>query len=251
MARKKVTAKRTRIKQSKREKRELEKASELGKAESLHSDEDIKAKQEKQVYIIVFWMLFAILFTVFFVYFFRNAGTFIYNGMKFQRVNMNGLTLYKTTLQFTRQDGTFKFELYLRNNPRDLERITSNATIILRRGGFISFEPRISNCYGSNIAAYELGTFLSALGMKVNGATTDKNLSEEKQLEWKTCNDAVNTTVITLESSNESSIEQKGNCYILNIADCDAIGVAEKFIFETTLQMFNRSKEKINSNNTK
>lgn len=254
MARKKATAKRTRT-QNRGEKSELTKASELEEAESLQSDEEIKLKekkrQEKQVYIIVFWMLFAILFTIFFVYFFRNAGTFIYDGMKFQRVNMNGLILYKTVLQFTRQDGTFKFELYLRNNPRDLEKIPSNATIVLRRGGFVSFEPRISNCYGSNIAANELGTFLSALGMLVKGATTDKNLSEEQSLPFKTCDDAVNLTVITLESSNKSSIEQKGNCYVLKIADCNAIGVAEKFIFETALQMFNRSKEEINSNNTK
>lgn len=232
---------------TKRKRQEQRKAK---KAEVLHA-EDIKARQERQLRTILFWMILLTVFVVFFIIFYRNASTFYYKGIKFQKLNMNGLTLYKTVLQFTRIEGVFKFDLYLRNNPKDLDKIPSNGTIVLKKGGFVSFEPSISRCYGSNIAAHELGTFLSALGMVVKGATTDKNLSEQQSLILKTCQDAVNSTVIVLRTSNESSVEQEGNCYILNTANCNSITVAEKFILETTSQMFQRNKEKAGYNNSK
>jgi hypothetical protein len=251
MAGKKAKAKKERGKTEKGE--EVEKGNEeTGSLPAEEIETKEKKRQEMQIGWIVFWLVLFIAFTISFILLYRNAGTFIYNGMKFQRVNMEGLTLYKTTLQFTRPDGSFKFDLYLRNNPKDLEGIpvSPNATITLRRGGFVSFEPRISGCYGSNVAAYELGAFLGALGMLVRGATTDKNLSEEKALEWRVCNQSALNTVIVLTSNNRSSIEYDGyNCYTLNIANCDAIAVSEKFILETALQMLKKSDEKINSNN--
>jgi len=239
MAIKKSAKQRARKREVKQEKAE--------KKEPLPSNEDVKKRQEKQIRIIMFWVVLVMVFTISFVLFYRNASNFTYRGIKFQRENMNGLVFYKTNLQFTRQDGTFTFALYTRNDPRKLEKIPINATIVLKKGGFVSFEPRVSSCYASNIAANELGTVLAALGMKVRGATTDSNTSETKNVELKTCNDTNLITGVVLESSNRSFIEQEGNCYTLHIANCDIIAVAERFIFETIFQLSEQTKEKLNS----
>lgn len=207
--------------------------------------DDLKAKQERQLRMIVLWLLAVVIFAAGFIFIFRNASTFMYEGLKFQKINMNGLNLYKTTIQLTRPEGSFKFDLYLRTNPKDLDKIPVNTTVKLRKAGFVSFEPRLSACYGSSVAATELGTFLGALGMKVKGATTDKNYSEEKGIDLKTCDTPFSGTTVVLKSSNESYIEQKNDCYTLNIANCDMIPVAEKFILDTTLQLFKTSAEKI------
>lgn len=239
MATRKRRAKKREIKQEK-----------AGKKEPPSSEEDAKKKQERQIRIILFWIILVMVFTISFVFFYKSASNFTFRGIKFQRENMNGLIFYKTNLQFTRQDGTFTFALYTRNDPRKLEKIPINATIVLKKGGFVSFEPKVSNCYASNIAANELGTVLAALGMKVRGATTDKNTSETKNVELKTCNDTSLITGIVLESSNRSFIGQEGNCYTLHIANCDIIPVAERFIYETIFQLTERTKEKLNSINT-
>ena len=112
----------------------------IKKADSLEGgEEDTKKKQERQIRIILFGVLLVMVFTISFIVFYRNASNFTYRGVKFQRENMNGLIFYKTNLQFTRQDGIFKFTLYTRNDPRRLEKIPANVTILLKKGGFVSF----------------------------------------------------------------------------------------------------------------
>jgi len=232
----------------KRRARKIEiKQEKAGEKKPLSLDGDAKKKQERQIRIILFWIVLVMVFTIAFVFFYRNASNFTYRGIKFQRENMNGLIFYKTNLQFTMQDGTFTFALYTRNDPRKLEKIPINATIVLKKGGFVSFEPRVSNCYASNIAANEIGTVLAALGMKVRGATTDNKTAEEKNVEMKTCNDTNLITGVVLESSNRSFIGQEGNCYTLHIANCDIIAVAERFIYETIFQLTEQTKDKLNS----
>jgi hypothetical protein len=211
--------------------------------EILAGREQTRAKQEKQLRIILIWMAALIIFLVVFAIFYQNASTFMYNGMKFKKVNMEGLRLYQTTFTFTKQEGTFKFDLYLRNNPKDLDKIPVNiSNLMIRRGGFVSFDPRVSGCYGSNIAAHSIGNFFGALGMQIKGATTDKNLSEEQIIDWKTCEDAKNVTVIVVQKADATSIEKQGDCYILNIGNCEIIPVAERFILETSVQLLNKNK---------
>lgn len=212
--------------------------------EQQESPEVRRKREEKQTRVVFFGMVLLIVFFISFIIFYRQASTFTYEGLKFEKVRTEGgLALYKTTLQFARQEGVFSFDLYFRNDPKQLEDIPFNASIILRNRGFVSFDPRVSSCYGSNIPAVELGTFLGALGMKVQGATTDANVSEEKGVDLKRCEDAVNATIIILQESDYNGIEQDGECYILNIANCNVLPVAEKFIFETTLQLVEKTKQ--------
>ncbi|MFH1249284.1 MAG: hypothetical protein V1660_03970 [archaeon] len=209
------------------------------------SSEEIKKQQERQARFIVIFLIFLFLSTISFIYFYKSTSKFTYQGLKFQKIKSDsGMYFYNTTLKFSRSDGQVEFVMYFRNNPKQLENIPINATIMFRRTAFVSFEPKISGCYGSNIPAVQLGQYLGALGIKTKGATTDENLSKEKEVDWKNCDNTANSTVIVLRQANETSIVQQGDCYILNIADCEVIPVTEKFLLETTIQMIKRTMQR-------
>jgi hypothetical protein len=204
-----------------------------------------RKKYEKQSRFIIFLMI--IVFILFFIFFsvFKEIGTFTYEGIKFQKTTLGDsrIPIYHGKIFITRPGINIKFNLFLRNDPNTLENIDTNfSDVILRKFGFISFEPRISGCYGSSYASFRLAEFLSALGMHVKGATTDANLSAKSGIEWRTCDDAKNRTVIMLKesSSNVTSIHQESDCYIIDIAGCEVIPAVEKFILEIAIALKDR-----------
>jgi hypothetical protein len=197
------------------------------------------SKEEKQVLLVIAFMVIAFLAFLLFFFIFKNAGTFVYEGIKFKKTSSEGLTLYYGKVGMKTSAGTFNYNLYLRNDPRKLADIPANVSVILRKTGYISFEPEISSCYGSSLAAYELASLLSALGMQVKGATTSHQVAIDEGIAERDCADAVNKTIIVLQRANETSIEQKGDCYKINIANCDAIGASEAFILAILKSLWN------------
>lgn len=202
---------------------------------------------EKQILFVVGLMVFILAAFFIFFFIFKNAGNFVYEGIKFQKTTLGDsrIPMYRGEIFITRPDARVKLNLYLRNDPRSLENINVDIpSLALYRFGYISFQPEISGCFGSSYASFRLAEFLSALGMTVKGATTDPVLSAEQNIEWRTCEDAKksNLTVIVLQNSegNETTIQQDGNCYIINISSCEVIPAAEKFVLESAVALVNR-----------
>ncbi|MFH0831841.1 MAG: hypothetical protein V1886_03175 [archaeon] len=189
------------------------------------------SKEEKQTIAVVLFMIVIVASFLVFFFIFRNIGDFVYHGIKFQKTSSQGVTIYHGKIGLSTQSGTFNYNLYMRNDPRKLK-IPSNVSIVLRRTGYISFQPEISNCYASNLAAFELASIMSALGISVKGATTSHEEAIKQDIPEKDCADAVNSTVIVLQQSQNSSIAQRGDCYILNIANCRVVDTAEAFVLE-------------------
>ncbi|MBI5148241.1 hypothetical protein HZA33_01025 [Candidatus Pacearchaeota archaeon] len=199
--------------------------------------------QEKQIVFIVVFMVFAIAAVVGFSYMYKNAGNFRYNDLYFQKTRVGELIVYKTDIMITNQFGQVKYSLFLRNDPRRIK-IPVDATISLKTDVFITFDPEISKCYASNLASYNLGSLLGTIGVNVKGATMSQELANEKNLPYATCNEATNKTVIEIKrvDAGESSITQKGNCYELNVANCQVVETTERFMLELVNQIIKRSK---------
>lgn len=188
------------------------------------------SREDRQAITVLAFMIIAVAAFLLFYFMFRNAGVFVYEGIRFQKTDSNGLTLYHGKIGMKTAQGAFNYNLYLRNDPRNLAGIQADISAVLRRTGYISFEPRISSCYGSSLAAYNLASFLSAFGMQVKGATTSHQVAIDESIAEKTCADALNQTIIVLQHANQTNIQQKGDCYTINIANCDAIGASEAFM---------------------
>ena len=142
----------------------------------------------------------------------------------------------------TNMYGQVKYNLYIRNDPRKLK-MPVYANISLKKDVFIAFDPDISKCYASNLVATELGGLLGVMGYNVTGATASKQLAEEKNLPFANCDTAISNTVIYIKNvaGDESSVTQKGNCYEINVANCQALETTEKFMIELVNQIIKRS----------
>ena len=234
-------------KHSKKDKEVIEDLKQIKK--EIKKEKPIEKKEEvyneKQVIYIFIFMAITLLAVFGFSYIYRTAGNFKYDNLYFEKTNYGELTVYLTKIMITNQYGQVQYKLYLRNDPRKLK-MPVNANISLQNNVLISFEPEISKCYASNLASYELGSLLGVMGYNVKGATTSQQLAEEKDIPFADCTTAVGKTVILISTvqGNQSSVTQEGNCYRINVANCQALETTEKFMISLVNQIVKKTSDK-------
>jgi len=220
-------------------KKEIE---ELKKQKIIDSEQKQKRKKmEKDVIIIL--IIMAVAFLAFFVFlkiFTSYAVSFNYEGLKFKKEAYGKLIFYHTQVNLVRPDGRFQYNLYLRNDPRKLEQIPADFSLIFMKDTIATFDPVIDRCSDAGLAGLGIGDFFSAMGSKVKGATTDEQIANETGKPFVTCENTLNATVIKLVQGDNSSIAQdneNGNCYILNIKNCEVMETTERFLLASLVQM--------------
>jgi hypothetical protein len=175
-----------------------------------------------------------------------QVGTkFEYNDFKFEKFYYGDILMYKTEIFVVKNEQVVRYDLLLRNDPRELdEKIDVSVTNSkIRTRSYFSLAPETSDCNNTMVAAWKIGEFLGALGINNSGATTDIstiiNTPYANDTERvKTCEDAVGSSVIILQKSltNSSYISQEyqgeeyEDCFVLNYRDCENIEVVERFI---------------------
>jgi hypothetical protein len=208
------------------------------------AEQDRKAKREKEVKIAVFCMLFVIIAFFVFLKIYKDINKFEYKGLIFEKQKFGKIDIYLTKINIYREDGNFLYSLYLRNDPRKIESIPFNADIVFKKQAIGGFDPKVETCPDASLAAMEVGSFLSSLGIKVRGATTDENISKATGKTLASCENAKNITIILFKTANETKIyQQDKNCYIVDVANCKILEASERFILASILQIIEKSKE--------
>jgi hypothetical protein len=236
------------------EKKEQEQESKKLEEERKKAEEKVKKEKylesrTKNILIIVGIIIVALIITFAFKdditdFIKEKAGTiFYYNNFKFEKVYFGEIPMYQTELYMLRQGTPVRYNLLLRNDPRDLAE-NINVTITnpkIRRRSFFSLAPESDDCNNTILGAWKVSEFLGALGINNTGAVTDPaqivNTSYEGEPDRvKTCEDAVNATVMVLQEAESSFISQEyqgkeyQDCFVLNYKDCETVEVAERFI---------------------
>ena len=180
-----------------------------------------RKKQEKQIKIFVVIML-ALLVFIFVVYAFIQATLkFSYAGLEFEKVRQGDLVLYRTPV----------FPIFLREDPRELRDIGIEGRIILQRKVGIAGEKELlENCEDSTLAATTLAVFYGKTGLQPFSASTNKTEAEEFDIGYVECNLNANYSVIMLVNGEENRIKKNGECYVLEVKDCEVMDVSERFI---------------------
>ena len=65
------------------------------------------SKEEKQTLVIVLFMVAAVAAFLIFFFVYRNIGTFLYHGIKFQKVVQGGVTIYHGRIGLSNSKGNF------------------------------------------------------------------------------------------------------------------------------------------------
>jgi hypothetical protein len=155
-----------------------------------------------------------------------SLGKFKYDGVHWETSDYNGAKLYHSIFPIQGTD----FNVYFWTDPRK-NNISVNVTDFkFYPDMVVSLQPEAGACMSAQMAGVNLGQFLGAAKRRVTGAVTDKQTAKELTVPYVTCADAGNQTVIVMQKSDIPSIEQQGDCYIINVGDCENQPAVEKFI---------------------
>lgn len=232
------------------------------KAEEKAKKEKYLEKRTKNILLIVGIIMVALIITFAFKdtvtnFIKEKVGTIFYhNNFKFEKVYFGDILMYQTSIYFARDNQMVRYDLLLRNDPRELDEnipVDITNSKIMKRSYF-SLAPETDYCNNTILAAWKVSEFLGALGINNSGAVTDPasivNTSyAEEPDRVKTCEDAVNSTVIILQEStiNKTFISQEyhgeyyKDCFVLNYADCETVAVAERFVMYL-IEEFNKKQ---------
>lgn len=158
---------------------------------------------------------------------------FNYEGVEFKTIQQGELTLYNTQLPL--YDSSEKkyadYNFYLRNDPRDLEKVPFEGELFLLKNVVINSEEDFK-CEGYGIIAVaNLRQLYETIGAKV---ITDHNAS---------CDILGRYVYLDLVSGNETKIEKFGpSCYHLIINDCEILEVTERYMTEIFIKINNETK---------
>jgi len=184
------------------------------------SSKDQIKKENKQLKQIFIGIGVIVLIFILIIFFIRFTAHFTYEGVDFDIVKEGYLILYRTKIPIIYQGQPAEYNIYLRNDPRELEKtvpiegtlLLLDNTVINATGDFV--------CEGNGIIAIaNLVNIYDVLGKNI---IKDENAS---------CDSLGRYTFLQIQPGNETSIEKTGpSCYDLNVNNCEILEVTERFM---------------------
>lgn len=186
---------------------------------------------EKQTKVIVAVMIILIASIFLAQWIVQQNKKFEYGGIKFYAESEGEILYYKSLLGYVTAEGNnIPFILKLRNDPRELGEIPIAGNITLRKEAILSLSPEIADCSNTYITIVDFSRTLKAFGINASAATTDKNYAKEHETVLADCKDAKKKTVIVMKEGNETKISRDGDCYTIEIKDCQVQESFERFL---------------------
>lgn len=189
-------------------------------------------RQLKYILVIIGIIIFFIFVTYLYV---NSTYKFKFLGLNFEEVEISDANWYYTNVNIIQDTGeSYNYELYLRNDPRDLNLSLEPVRYIRSNTTYITYSANFDNCSVVGMAPFlELGKFLGGIGVNAKSALADENLSLESGFPYVTCENTKNNTVILFESGEKTEVVQENNCYRVKVANCEFNKATEIFIIST------------------
>ncbi|MAG78924.1 hypothetical protein CMI40_00935 [Candidatus Pacearchaeota archaeon] len=185
-------------------------------------------KEENKILRNVF-ITIAILFVIFLLsYLYLSSRKHIeYNGVDFDIVKEGNIMFYKTSFPVMYQGKEAVYNVYIRNNPEELDKIPFNGEIVLSENMVINMSGSDFVCDGDGVIAIaNLVKPLEVFGMKI---IKDLNAS---------CDPEGRYTFMQIQPGDKTSIDKVGpRCYNLNINNCEILEVTERFLIEAFVKI--------------
>ena len=217
------------IKSKKKKNNETEKVVD---ATSLGSSRELTKKQKEQ--LVWFFAIIGLVFLVFLGTYFYVQGLkkFEYLGVQWLKEDSGKIKMYhaRVPIVYKGQISAF-YNVYLRNDPRENKlQVDKGVQLIFYPDVVISTRPNAAECTNAARLNGDLGAFLGAFPSikNVTGAVHDKNVSIAWGLPYADCSMSENQTIIVIQKSlpgelsfGLSPVSKTGNCYILDIGECE------------------------------
>ena len=196
-------------------------------------------KLEKEI-LGIFIFLGAII-VVFLVasWYFKSLNHFDYEGLSFSKERVGSIVVYHHSYYFkTPSRKLIHYNLYLRTDPR-----TSNVTIT---GGNVTFEhgkptfvsvnsDGLQQCTYAPLALASFTSFLADNQITLVAGNLDFRDAGAKRDSWITCENRPGNKVVEILTSNETKISANGNCYRVEITNCEVLDALEKLTVQSLI----------------
>ena len=172
----------------------------------------------------------------------KKLNNFEYYGYDFNILKEGDINFYHTSFvinkitESSNSNIPFKEEIdynvYLRKDPRNLEKISFNGEINQKEMMVINISNEF-NCEGKGvIAVANMAQIFGSVGTKI---ITDPNA---------TCDDQGRYMFVQIQKGDKTNIEQYGpSCYNIKVKECEILEGTERFVLEM-LKGFNEEPEK-------
>lgn len=205
------------------------------KAEGELPSKSVRNYETRQ--LIWFFVVVALVFASFLVPYFYLQGlkSFSYGGVDWVLEEYEQFDIYHSEFPALNAEN-YKYNLFLRNDPRENNVSVDGSFKEFKIGGFVSISPEVDMCRGDvSRVMLDLGSFLElGLGVqKVWAATSSFEVHNETGRAYATCNTKYRT-VIMIEKGEPEVIQSSENpfCYTIRVRDCEDIEPVEKFMIE-------------------
>ncbi len=173
-------------------------------------------------------ILLGILLLVFLLVFLsiKSANSFEYKGIQGDVIKEGEVTFYHTSFPIIYEGKEVNYNVYLRNDPRKLEKIPFYGELNLLKMMVINNSDSFV-CEGKGgIAMINFQQVLGDLGMSF---MKDPNAGCDSQGRYM---------FIQIQEGDVTEIEQTGPaCYNLNVNNCEILEVTEKFLIESLVKL--------------
>ena len=202
------------------------------KKEGMESVEEEPSKKqiidENKILIKFILVIGIIVLSFLALYFYVNSlGTFEYRGLDFEIIQEGEITFYHNSFLIKEGMKNINYNVYLRNDPRELERIPFEGEIYTMER-FVIDNTDDFVCGGDGgISMINLQQVFDAFGSEF---IKDPNAE---------CDFFGRFGFLKIQESDKTSIEQTGPaCYNLNVNNCEILKVTEKFMIETLVKRY-------------
>jgi len=193
--------------------------------EEVLSEDKIK-NQNKQIKTILVIGAGVILLVLIGFFVISSIKHFKYKGMNFDVEKYEDLIIYRTFFPVDSITGEHiaDYNIYLRNDPRELKNIPVTGEINLQYDVVINAdEMEEAQCEDNVIAIANMRDVITSPMLK-------KHFFRNETLK---CDVNGLYTYIEIKNSDRNSIVQFGpSCYFINVKDCDVLKTTEKFLIE-------------------
>ena len=187
-----------------------------------------RSKEEKTLRNVL--LVMGIFFVVFIASYLiiNSMKHFEYRGLEFDIMREGDITFYHTSLPLVKNNVKINYNVYLRNDPRKLEKIPVEGEINLLEMMVINSTDSFVCDGDGGISMYNFQQILGALDIQV---IQDPDAG---------CDSLARYSYILIKEGNITSIEQTGpSCYNFNVNNCEILAVMEKFLVETLVKANN------------
>ncbi|MEK6908579.1 MAG: hypothetical protein AABX23_00830 [Nanoarchaeota archaeon] len=181
--------------------------------------------------ILGFLAVLVIVFLIASAYF-KSLNYFEYEGLTFSKKKIGDIPLFHHTYYIKTQSGAFaQYNFYIRTDPRENNVSLTGKSNLMVPGSvvYISINSEgLQQCRYGALAVGSLSSFISDNQMTVVAGNLDFWQAGSRRDLWATCENRPGNKVIEILKSNETKVSIEGNCYRIEVANCEILEAVEK-----------------------